>query len=341
MGRRHAAAGEESLLCGFYLNELLVKLLARDDPHPALFDHYVATLNQLAHDEPAQIVLRKFERALLKETGVAADLSRCDDAPAPGSSRAGSTWSIRNAVRASRRPTDAGPVVSGKTLLDMERGRLRRPADAGAEQAADALPAGVPPGRRAAEHAPDIDRPDAAVSIMPPPHDFLIHDEKYLLPALFSCCRITIPMSFLQRHAAAHHAIIIFSSFFTAPPVIACRPHIRSVIFFFFFVVMSFLPPCRRLIPLSCNICFAPPARHLTADPCVNHRPRRHPAQRARHRLSRPAARRAAGRAGRRRPASPCTCAKTAATSRTPTCARMRPQLHDAHEPGGGGDRRR
>ena len=37
-----------ALLCGFYLNELLVKLLARDDPHPKLFDHYVATLNELA-----------------------------------------------------------------------------------------------------------------------------------------------------------------------------------------------------------------------------------------------------------------------------------------------------
>src|SRR5438445_9413576 len=33
---------KSALLCGFYLNELLVKLLARDDPHPALFDHYVA-----------------------------------------------------------------------------------------------------------------------------------------------------------------------------------------------------------------------------------------------------------------------------------------------------------
>jgi DNA repair protein RecO (recombination protein O) len=66
-----------ALLCGFYLNELLVKLLARDDAHPALFRHYVSTLNQLAHNEPAPIVLRKFERALLKETGVAADFTHC------------------------------------------------------------------------------------------------------------------------------------------------------------------------------------------------------------------------------------------------------------------------
>ncbi len=109
-----------ALLCGFYLNELLVKLLARDDPHPALFDHYVATLNQLAHNEPAPIVLRKFERALLKETGVAADLTRCTDTRT-------SVDAARNYVvdpeRGPRQasPDDSWPVVSGKTLLDMER----------------------------------------------------------------------------------------------------------------------------------------------------------------------------------------------------------------------------
>lgn len=108
-----------ALLCGFYLNELLVKLLARDDAHPALFDHYVSTLNQLAHNEPAPIVLRKFERALLKETGVAADLTRCVE--------------TRRAVQADvvyvvdpergprpERSSDPWPRVAGKTLLDME-----------------------------------------------------------------------------------------------------------------------------------------------------------------------------------------------------------------------------
>ncbi|OEZ97176.1 DNA repair protein RecO [Duganella sp. HH101] len=108
-----------ALLCGFYLNELLVKLLARDDAHPRLFDHYVATLNQLAHNEPAPIVLRKFERALLKETGVAADLTRCIE--------------TRRAVQADvvyvvdpergprpERAADPWPRVAGKTLLDME-----------------------------------------------------------------------------------------------------------------------------------------------------------------------------------------------------------------------------
>jgi DNA repair protein RecO (recombination protein O) len=109
-----------ALLCGFYLNELLVKLLARDDPHPALFDHYVSTLNQLAHNEPAPIVLRKFERALLKETGVAADLARCT------STRAMVDPGVDYVVDPERGPrlvraADTWPVVSGKTLLDMEK----------------------------------------------------------------------------------------------------------------------------------------------------------------------------------------------------------------------------
>ena len=109
-----------ALLCGFYLNELLVKLIARDDPHPVLFDHYVAALNQLAHDEPAPVVLRKFERALLKETGVAADLTRCTSTRAPVD--AGTDYVV-DPERGPRlvRAADSWPVVCGKTLLDMER----------------------------------------------------------------------------------------------------------------------------------------------------------------------------------------------------------------------------
>jgi DNA repair protein RecO (recombination protein O) len=154
-----------ALLCGFYLNELLVKLLARDDPHPKLFDHYVATLNELAHGEPAQIALRKFERALLKETGVAADLTRDTGTRAPVEPD-GLYVVDPERGRAYAGAGDTWPVVSGKTLIDMER-RLRRPADAGAEQAADALPAGPPPGWRAAEYAPDFDRFDAALERKP------------------------------------------------------------------------------------------------------------------------------------------------------------------------------
>jgi DNA repair protein RecO (recombination protein O) len=109
-----------ALLCGFYLNELLVKFLARDDPHSKLFDHYVATLNQLAHNEPAFIVLRKFELALLKETGFAGDLTvSTTTAERVESDRIYVVDPERGPRDA--QPADMWPRVSGRTLLDMER----------------------------------------------------------------------------------------------------------------------------------------------------------------------------------------------------------------------------
>lgn len=66
-------AGGDALFSAFYLNELLMKLLAREDPHPALWDAYAATLPQLGQaDEPA--ALRAFELCLLREIGWLPDL---------------------------------------------------------------------------------------------------------------------------------------------------------------------------------------------------------------------------------------------------------------------------
>ena len=111
---------KSALLCGFYLNELLFKMLARDDPHPALFDHYVATLNQLAHQEPAPIVLRKFERTLLKETGVGGELTRCTTTRSEVDPARIYVVEPEHGVRLAL-PSDTAPRVTGKTLLDMER----------------------------------------------------------------------------------------------------------------------------------------------------------------------------------------------------------------------------
>lgn len=65
-----------SLFRGFYLNELLLKLLARHDPFPALFDAYLETLPALAEadDAQSQAALRAFELRLLRETGVLPEL---------------------------------------------------------------------------------------------------------------------------------------------------------------------------------------------------------------------------------------------------------------------------
>jgi DNA repair protein RecO (recombination protein O) len=62
----------EALLSGYYLNELLIRLLARDDPHPQLFDAYTAAVQVLAseHGDALQPALRTFELLLLRDIGV-------------------------------------------------------------------------------------------------------------------------------------------------------------------------------------------------------------------------------------------------------------------------------
>jgi DNA repair protein RecO (recombination protein O) len=66
-----------ALFSGLYLNELLMKLLARSDPHADLFDAYAQTLPHLANPSEAavQASLRAFELKLLQALGVLPDLS--------------------------------------------------------------------------------------------------------------------------------------------------------------------------------------------------------------------------------------------------------------------------
>jgi DNA repair protein RecO (recombination protein O) len=68
----HVMPTGDALLSGYYLNELLLRLLARDDPHPRLFDAYAAAVGTLAseHGEAREPALRAFELLLLREIGL-------------------------------------------------------------------------------------------------------------------------------------------------------------------------------------------------------------------------------------------------------------------------------
>ncbi|AYC33914.1 DNA repair protein RecO [Pseudomonas cavernae] len=59
----------EMLFSGLYLNELLIRLLPAEDPHPGLFEHYALTLQALAIGRPLEPLLRAFEWRLLGELG--------------------------------------------------------------------------------------------------------------------------------------------------------------------------------------------------------------------------------------------------------------------------------
>jgi len=66
----------KKLLSGFYLNELLVRLLARHDPHPDIFHAYQDTLSSLQNVKDVQIALRLFEKQLLAKIGYGLQLTK-------------------------------------------------------------------------------------------------------------------------------------------------------------------------------------------------------------------------------------------------------------------------
>ena len=68
----HVMPTGDALLSGYYLNELLMRLLARDDPHPSLFDAYATTVQLMAshNADTLQLALRAFELRLLRDIGL-------------------------------------------------------------------------------------------------------------------------------------------------------------------------------------------------------------------------------------------------------------------------------
>ncbi|WP_312933732.1 DNA repair protein RecO [Pseudomonas sp.] len=65
----------DALFSGLYLNELLMRLLPVEAPHPALFEHYRLTLQALAEGRALEPLLRAFEWRLLDELGYAFSLT--------------------------------------------------------------------------------------------------------------------------------------------------------------------------------------------------------------------------------------------------------------------------
>ena len=72
-----------SLYSAFYLNELLCRLLPRDDPHPQLFSDYEITLEQLCGTVPLDISLRRFELRLLEDLGYGFSLTHAGETGLP------------------------------------------------------------------------------------------------------------------------------------------------------------------------------------------------------------------------------------------------------------------
>jgi DNA repair protein RecO (recombination protein O) len=106
-----------ALLCAFYLNELLLKLLPREDAHPQLYADYVDALVALAAGAEQAPLLRRFELALVAAMGYALNLTHDVDSNAPIEHAARYHFTVeRGAHRLPARTDQPGLIVHGATL---------------------------------------------------------------------------------------------------------------------------------------------------------------------------------------------------------------------------------
>ena len=119
----------EALICGFYLNELLLRLLPREDPHEALFEYYSLTLKTLSISQDLATTLRRFELKLLQELGYAIPLNVDENGVIIIEAHTYIYEAERGASQLSSRMNGKrhGLQLYGKTLIDMAKDDYSNP----------------------------------------------------------------------------------------------------------------------------------------------------------------------------------------------------------------------
>jgi DNA repair protein RecO (recombination protein O) len=115
------------LYCGFYLNELLTRLLGRQDPHPDLFAHYLQALGAVAAGHELDANLRYFEVQMLHALGYALSLRHDSVSGEPVRAEAVYEYILEQGPVRVAGPAGGNPLkVHGRTLLGLHN---REPMD--------------------------------------------------------------------------------------------------------------------------------------------------------------------------------------------------------------------
>jgi DNA repair protein RecO (recombination protein O) len=121
------APAPAALMSCYYLNELLLKLLAHEDRHDAIYDAYAAALAELAAGAGPE-ALRRFERVLLDELGYGVDLTRDAGSGRPVDPERYYHFQPGQGVLAVREEAPGPGVHAGSDLLSVARGEYGPPA---------------------------------------------------------------------------------------------------------------------------------------------------------------------------------------------------------------------
>lgn len=121
----------EALYCGFYVNELLMRLLGRNDPHEDLFRRYQEVLKRLAEDRDIQQGLRRFELGLLQVLGYGMLLDREALSAAPVQPQRRYHYRIESGPEPAAADAPERETLSGATLLALAQGQPLNPGAMG------------------------------------------------------------------------------------------------------------------------------------------------------------------------------------------------------------------
>jgi DNA repair protein RecO (recombination protein O) len=111
----------DALYCGFYVNEILVRLTERQDVDPVIVGAYQGTIEALAGGASADTVLRRFELRLLGQLGYRPPLDRDADTGVPVSPEQHYLFDLERGPILAEQP-DLADALSGETLLALDSG---------------------------------------------------------------------------------------------------------------------------------------------------------------------------------------------------------------------------
>ncbi len=114
------------LISAYYVNELILRFITLEDPHPELFYYYAETIENLSLKKNIESVLRIFEKRLLQETGYSLILN-CDTETGEKIAASQKYYYILSKgpqadVSNRLRSEYDGILISGKTLLELDSG---------------------------------------------------------------------------------------------------------------------------------------------------------------------------------------------------------------------------
>ena len=116
-----------NMLCGFYLNELLMRLLQKDESCPDVYEEYQKTLSDLERGECVETVLRLFEKNLLFRLGYGLALDNEALTLQPIRSELHYRFLVEQGFVLVEADESDHTVFSGETLLAMHNEKLNTP----------------------------------------------------------------------------------------------------------------------------------------------------------------------------------------------------------------------